>query len=97
MSKLNSKTSRRDFIRNISLGTAALQVESLSLGEGKSLARKTVNLALHWLGWGVMQADSLLLRCRRQNNAIWAGCCHGHPEKGEAWAAKYNLDKKKHI
>src|SRR6266851_4672086 len=94
MSKLNSKTSRRDFIRNISLGTAALASGITVFGRGKKFGKKDGKLGIALVGLGRYAGGQLAPALQTTKQCYLAGVVTGHPEKGEAWAAKYNLDKK---
>ena len=94
MSKMNSRTTRRDFIRNISLGTAAIATGINVFGRGKNPGKKDGKLGIALVGLGRYAGGQLAPALQQTKQCYLAGVVTGHPEKGEAWAAKYNLDKK---
>src|SRR5216683_323150 len=90
-----SHFSRRDFLRGLSIGTAAVATgptlsslaEALSQNKGRKLG-----VAL--LGLGRYSTNQLGPALRETKLCYLAGVVTGHPEKGEKWAADYNLNKK---
>jgi predicted dehydrogenase len=86
--------SRRDFLRGLSLTTAALAAkpdlgrlaEALAQNQGRKLG-----VAL--LGLGRYSAGQLGPALRETNLCYLSGVITGHPEKGEKWAADYNLKR----
>jgi glucose-fructose oxidoreductase len=90
----DSYTSRRDFLRHLSLGTAALatgiNLRALeTLGENKG---RRLGVAL--LGLGRYSTNELGPALRQTKLCYLAGVVTGHPEKAEKWAATYDLNKK---
>src|SRR5690349_1474526 len=88
-----SDSSRREFLRRLSLAAAALAAERLraqDAAENKT-ARK---LGVALLGLGRYSTNELGPALRQTKKCYLAGVVTGHPEKGEKWAADYNLDKK---
>jgi glucose-fructose oxidoreductase len=91
MTTFNSK-SRRDFLRELSFTAAALATTKLhAQTPGKKTSRK---LGIALLGLGGYASGELGPALRQTKNCYLAGVVTGHPEKGERWAAEYNLDKK---
>lgn len=88
-----SETSRREFLRQLSLTAAALAAEKLraqNAAENKSNRRLGVAL----LGLGRYSTNELGPALRQTKRCYLAGVITGHPEKGEKWAADYSLSKK---
>ena len=88
-----SDTSRREFLRQLSLTAAALAAEKLpaqNAAENKSDRRLGVAL----LGLGRYATNELGPALRQTKKCYLAGVITGHPEKGEKWAADYSLNKK---
>jgi Predicted dehydrogenases and related proteins len=87
---LESETSRRDFLRGIGSAalTAGIGMRALeALGQNRKLG-----VAL--LGLGRYSTGQLGPALRETKLCYLAGVVTGHPEKGEKWAADYNLNKK---
>ena len=90
----NSYTSRREFLRRLSLGAAALatgtNLRALeTLGDNKG---RRLGVAL--LGLGTYSTNELGPALRQTKLCYLAGLVTGHPEKAEKWAAAYDLNKK---
>src|SRR6266498_2181805 len=86
--------SRRDFLRGLTLGTAAVATTDL-LAIAEALAQnKGRKLGVALLGLGRYSTNQLGPALRETKLCYLAGVVTGHPEKGEKWAADYNLDKK---
>jgi len=92
MSKRNSQTTRRDFLRNISLGAAAFAT-GINI-YGRTRKSKDGKLGIALVGLGRYAGGQLAPALQLTKHCYLAGVVTGHPEKGDAWAAKYNLDKK---
>ena len=92
MSKRNSQPTRRDFLRNISLGAAALAT-GINV-YGRTRKNKDGKLGIALVGLGRYAGGQLAPALQLTKHCYLAGVVTGHPEKGDAWAAKYNLDKK---
>ena len=94
MKKQKPELSRRDFLRVLSLTTAGLAagpdirslVEALAQNRGRKLG-----VAL--LGLGRYSASQLGPALRETKLCYLSGVVTGHPEKGEKWAADYNLKR----
>src|SRR6266498_2142265 len=82
--------SRRDFLRG--LGSTGL-VAGLGPHAG-DLLRDSRRLGVALLGLGRYSSGQLGPALRETKLCYLAGVVTGHPEKGEKWAADYNLDKK---
>lgn len=88
-------TSRRDFIRNLLFGTAALATAGFDLRAQELLAEnKGRKLGVALLGLGKYSTNELAPALQQTRLCTLTGVVTGHPEKGEQWAAKYNLNKK---
>ena len=87
----NSK-SRRDFLRDLSFTAAALATTKLRAQTPENKTNRKLGIAL--LGLGGYASGELGPALRQTKNCYLAGVVTGHPEKGEKWAAEYNLNKK---
>lgn len=88
-----SDSSRREFLRSLSLTAAALAAERLrAQNAAENKADRKLGVAL--LGLGRYSTNELGPALRQTKKCYLAGVVTGHPEKGEKWAADYNLDKK---
>jgi glucose-fructose oxidoreductase len=95
MSSRAANFSRRDFLRRFSLATAALATVPNLQGLAEALAQnKGRKLGVALLGLGRYSLNQLGPALRETKLCYLAGVVTGHPEKGEKWAADYNLDKK---
>jgi glucose-fructose oxidoreductase len=95
MSSRAADFSRRDFLRRLSLTTAALATAPNLQGLAEALAQnKGRKLGVALLGLGRYSLNQLGPALRETKLCYLAGVVTGHPEKGEKWAADYNLDKK---
>lgn len=96
----SSRTSRRDFLRHLSLGTAAAATglglsnfgRAQSLVEPDSSGRKKLGVAL--LGLGRYATNELAPALLQTKNCKLTGVITGHPEKGVAWTKQYQLNPK---
>lgn len=87
-------SSRRDFLRDLLFGTAAL-AGGLRLGAQDKLAKNSGRkLGVALLGLGRYSSGQLGPALRETKLCTLTGVVTGHPEKGEQWAADYNLNKK---
>ena len=95
MSSRAANFSRRDFLRRLSLATAALATAPNLQGLAEALAQnKGRKLGVALLGLGRYSLNQLGPALRETKLCYLAGVVTGHPDKGEKWAADYNLDKK---
>ncbi len=88
-----SAFSRREFLRGIGAGSAALAIGSrfpVYAAEGNS-GRK---LGVALLGLGRYSTGQLGPALRETKQCYLAGVVTGHSEKAEKWAADYNLNRK---
>ncbi len=92
MTILNS--SRRDFLRQLLLGTGALATGINLWGKDSAEKSKDRKLGVALLGLGRYSSNELAPALQQTKQCYLAGVITGHPEKGEQWAAKYNLNKK---
>jgi glucose-fructose oxidoreductase len=92
MKKSNS-SSRREFIKRLSLTTAGLAA-GIHLRSSNLLARPADRkLGIALLGLGRYSSNQLGPALLETKKCYLAGVITGHPEKAELWAAKYNLKK----
>src|SRR5437667_12381397 len=89
MNELIANISRRDFLWG--LGSAGL-VAGLGRHSG-NLLRDNRRLGVALLGLGRYSSGQLGPALRETKRCYLAGVITGHPEKGERWAAEYNLKK----
>src|SRR5947207_948652 len=88
-------TTRREFLRNLSVGAATLATGVKIFGRsGNGGQGKDRKLGIALVGLGRYAGGQLAPALQTTKNCYLAGVVTGHPEKGEAWAAKYNLNKK---
>src|SRR5689334_7972105 len=88
-----SDSSRREFLRRLSLTAAALAAERLrAQNTAENKTDRKLGVAL--LGLGRYSTNELGPALRQTKKCYLAGVVTGHPEKGVKWAADYNLDKK---
>src|SRR6266568_6741161 len=90
MNELIADISRRDFL--VGLGSTGL-VAGLGRRAGH-LLRDNRKLGVALLGLGRYSSGQLGPALRETKLCYLAGVVTGHPEKGEKWAADYNLNKK---
>ncbi len=95
MKKKTISPSRRDFLRRLSFTTAAL-ASGLNLPivrsvRGRGQERK---LGIALLGLGRYATNQLAPALLQTKRCHLAGVVTGHPEKGEKWAATYELNRK---
>ena len=90
ISELGSRRSRREFLRQGSLAAAALATKNFYRQAEPKRDRK---LGVALLGLGRYSSGQLGPALRETNRCYLAGVITGHPEKGEQWAAQYNLKK----
>jgi glucose-fructose oxidoreductase len=88
-----SDTSRREFLRRLSITAAALAAERLRAQTGVE-KRTESKLGVALLGLGRYSTNELGPALRQTKKCYLAGVVTGHPEKGEKWTADYNLNKK---
>jgi len=86
--------SRRDFLRQLLLGTGALATGINLWGKDSAEKSKDRKLGVALLGLGKYSSNELAPALQQTKQCYLAGVITGHPEKGEQWAAKYNLNKK---
>jgi glucose-fructose oxidoreductase len=93
MRPFHTSVSRREFLRGIGLGSAALAIGSrfpnYAIAENKG---RKLGLAL--LGLGKYSTGQLGPALRETKQCYLAGVITGHPEKAVKWAIDYNLDNK---
>jgi glucose-fructose oxidoreductase len=88
-----SDTSRREFLRRFAFTAATLAAEKLrAQPQAEKKTERKLGVAL--LGLGRYSSNELGPALRQTKNCYLAGVITGHPEKGEKWAADYNLNKK---
>jgi glucose-fructose oxidoreductase len=85
--------SRREFLPKLLVGTAALAtgVNALALRAPRQDKGRKLGVAL--LGLGRYAAGELGPALKQTKLCYLAGVVTGHPEKGEKWAAEYDLKK----
>ena len=88
----DSSVSRRAFLRGLALGAAAL---TTGIDVRRALAQnRGRKLGVALLGLGRYSENQLGPALRETKLCRLAGVVTGHPEKGEKWAAQYNLERK---
>src|SRR5215813_1097772 len=85
-----AEISRRDFLR----GLGATGLTTGLAGFHGSQPRDNRKLGVALLGLGRYSTNQLGPALRETKLCYLAGVVTGHPEKGEKWAADYNLNKK---
>jgi len=87
------RCSRREFLPKLLVGTAALAtgVNALTLRAPRQDKGRKLGVAL--LGLGRYAAGELGPALKQTKLCYLAGVVTGHPEKGEKWAAEYDLKK----
>ena len=84
----SSATSRREFLRRAGLAAGALATSKL---HSQTKAPRKLGIAL--LGLGRYSSNQLGPALRETEKCYLAGVVTGHREKGDRWAADYNLNK----
>ena len=85
--------SRRNFLRGIGLTGAAVAIGSRFPADTNA-ENKGRKLGVALLGLGRYSANQLGPALRETRQCYLAGVVTGHPDKGEKWAADYNLNKR---
>ena len=86
-------SSRRDFLRQLSVGAGALTLgAALSSFDELLLADKKLGIAL--VGLGGYSGGQLAPALLQTKNCYLAGIVTGTPEKARTWSAKYNIPQK---
>jgi glucose-fructose oxidoreductase len=88
------RSSRRDFLRQLLLGTGALATGINLWGKDPAEKSKDRKLGVALLGLGKYSTNQLAPALQETQRCYLAGVITGHPEKGEEWATKYKLEKK---
>jgi predicted dehydrogenase len=88
-----SPFSRRNFLRQLSVGASALTLSSaLSSFDELLLPDKKLGIAL--VGLGGYAGGQLAPALQHTKNCYLAGIVTGTPEKAKTWSAKYNIPQK---
>src|ERR1700743_3841264 len=82
-------TSRRDFLRQLSIGTAAVTAGVSFTGLPQAPAPKKMSVAL--LGLGRYATGQLAPALQSTQSCYLAGVVTGHPEKAAQWQKQYSL------
>ncbi|WP_299291168.1 Gfo/Idh/MocA family oxidoreductase, partial [uncultured Mucilaginibacter sp.] len=86
-------SSRRDFLRQLSVGAGTLTLGSaLSSFDELLLPPKKLGVAL--VGLGSYSSGQLAPALQQTKNCYLAGIVTGTPEKAKTWSAKYNIPQK---
>lgn len=85
--------SRREFLSSLLVGTAALTTGINVLARQVPRENKERKLGVALLGLGRYATGELGPALRQTKLCYLAGVVTGHPEKGEKWAAEYDLKK----
>ncbi|WP_184548724.1 Gfo/Idh/MocA family protein [Mucilaginibacter sp. FT3.2] len=88
----SSKTSRRSFIRNASLGLGALAFSPALAQLAITKPGKKLGIAL--VGLGYYSSGQLAPALQKTQNCYLAGIVTGTPSKAVDWAKKYNIPQK---
>ena len=89
---MNLSITRRNAIKTLSLGSAALLVSPSSLLAACRPQKRGLGIAL--VGLGYYSTDLLAPALQQTKNCYLAGIVTGTPSKAEAWKAKYNIPDK---
>lgn len=84
--------SRRDFLRQLSVGAGALTLGSALSSFELLLPAKKLGIAL--VGLGGYSSGQLAPALQHTQNCYLAGIVTGTPEKAKTWSAKYNIPQK---
>ncbi len=88
-----SDTSRREFLRRLSLTAAALAAEKIrAQTDAEKKTERKLGVAL--LGLGRYSTNELGPALRKTKKCYLVGVVTGHPEKGDKWAVDYSLNRK---
>ena len=87
-------TSRRDFLRQLSLGTAAVTAGITFPAYGQAPEPKKMGVAL--LGLGKYATGQLAPALQSTKSCYLAGVVSGHPDKAAQWQKQYSL-KDEHV
>ncbi len=85
--------SRRNFLRQLSLGAGALTLSS-ALSSFDELLLPTKKLGIALVGLGNYAGGQLAPALQQTKNCYLAGIVTGTPEKAKTWSAKYNIPQK---
>jgi len=85
--------SRRKFLRNFWFATAGIAAGIGSRGSLKAMGHDKRKLGVALLGLGRYAGGQLAPALQETKQCYLAGVVTGHPEKAEAWTAKYNLKR----
>jgi len=88
-----NKYSRRHFIKNVSLGTAAL-MPGLSYLTACAMNKSKNKLGIALVGLGSYSSYQLAPALQQTKNCYLAGIVTGTPAKEKTWAGKYNIPQK---
>lgn len=92
ITKLIPSASRRDVIKTITTGSAALLFSPHSLLSATRKQKDRLGVAL--VGLGYYSTDLLAPALQQTKNCYLAGIVTGTPSKAEAWKQKYNIPDK---
>src|SRR5215813_9366259 len=90
----NANTSRRDFLRHLSVAAAALATRNLRAHAETLQEANGRKLGVALLGLGRYSTGQLGPALRETKLCYLAGVVTGHPEKAEKWTKDYGLDPK---
>lgn len=88
----NQPLSRRQAVKTLSLGSAALMFSPSSLLASCTQQKRGLGVAL--VGLGYYSTDLLAPALQQTKNCYLAGIVTGSPEKAEAWKRKYKIPDK---
>src|SRR4051812_43491640 len=89
----DNQTSRRDFLRLLSLSGLAVASGCSSPNHAAQTAERRRPLGVALLGLGRYSTNQLGPALRETKNCRLAGVVSGHPEKLEKWAQDFGLPK----
>ncbi|HVK96746.1 MAG TPA: Gfo/Idh/MocA family oxidoreductase [Flavisolibacter sp.] len=89
---MKQSISRREVVKTLSIGTAAMLLSSNSLLSACQSKKKKLGVAL--VGLGYYSTDLLAPALQQTEHCYLAGIVTGTPSKAEAWQKQYNIPEK---
>src|SRR5437667_1607600 len=92
MAKKTDRISRRNFLKAAGVTAAGVTLSSKTLFSARA-QQQSRPLGIALLGLGRYATGELGPALKQTKECYLAGVVTGHPEKGDKWAAQYNLKK----